>query len=123
MSYSAFVLVDRNSDLDFLSILAELNEYEVSRLSETEALLNVGGYRFHVFYKKEDFVLEESEVLVSQQNNGGLNPGFKPSDVRVEIVGESDPDMDHFNDFILIIEKLSGNTSLAVYEAESENFI
>lgn len=123
MSYSAFVLIDRSGDLNFSSVLAELKEYELTKLSETEASLNIKGYSFRLFYRKESFVLEESENLVRQYENSEFDPKFEPSDARVEILGESDPNMDYFNDFLLVLEKLAENPSLAVYEEASEEFI
>lgn len=120
ISYSAFAIIDKARDIGFSEVLDSLSRFEISRLIEVEALLRLDGYSFHLIYRRDGFVLEESECFLEQRKAGEVDPKFKPSDARVEMLGDSDTNMDYFNDFLLILERLAENPSIVVYEAVSE---
>lgn len=121
MSYKAIALISKNSDLDFSGVLDELDKFTVLRSEKSKALIDVNGYQFECIFRQEKFVQEETEDLLA--TNKVIKPNFLPGNIRVEIYGPDDINMDHFNDFILIIGKLASHPSILVYELAGQAFI
>lgn len=121
MSYEALVLINKSVDLDLPKILDGLIRYAVIKTSENEAVIGVNDYKFKFTFRQKDSVLKEAKELL--EGNEKLKNNFIPGDTRVEIYGPDDPDMDYFNDFILIVSQLAKHPSLLVYEQAGQEFI
>ena len=123
MSYTAYVLIDKTRMIDFATILRLLNEPAIEIVDETRASLSLGEYQFEFVYVQSEAVFEESEGMVRNSKNDKLRSDFVPSDVRVEVFGGDDPDLDYIDYFNQITTLLSRSPSLAVYEEQSGEFV
>lgn len=123
MAYNAYALIDRNNKLSFADILEELSSYPVNFISSNEACIDTGNYKFNLYLNEDNYIEDETNELLRQYESTLSKSNFRSSNMRIEVYGEDDPNMDYFNDFLHIISKLAKHPSILVYEQAGEEFI
>ncbi len=123
MAYSAYVLINKDNKLSFSNILKELNKYSIDAITSNQACINIENYKFMFDFNEESYVEEETKELLQEHQEVFVSNRFVPSNTRIEIHGQDDPNMDYFNDFLHIMSKLAKHPSLLVYEQAGEEFI
>ena len=117
------MLIDKKNSLSFTDILELLKKYTINTVGSNKGCINIGTYKFMLYFNEEKYVENETKELLEQHKVISAKSSFIPSNIRVEIHGEDDPNMDYFNDFLHVISGLARHPSLLVYEQAGEEFI
>ena len=115
------VLVSQDFPKSFDDILDSFQDLKVVKCSDMNAFIQINDFNFNFNFNNDDsVVLETLEIL---KKGGYVNDGFVPGRSRIEISGDDDPNMDYFNDFLMILSSLSKQSGLLVYELAAQEFV
>ncbi len=110
-TYQAFGLLEPDNNFEMNSaaewLAAGIGSLEISRTTEDKIQLVSGGWEITIGINREPWVGEESKELATALAHSEKASRIARCQARVEIQSESpDPDMDHFNDYIAVLEVL-----------------
>jgi hypothetical protein len=127
MAYHAFALIHADSDIDFAVITDRLTD----RLRHMK-VLRVGS-SIQVFYRgwtiNLNFVAAPHVVAESGEIAGNFAEGrpdrtkISGCNTRIEITGDVDPDLDHFNDYVGVLDVLSRFDNIVLFDPEKGTFM
>lgn len=92
-------------------------------LSEDRVNLKIKDYMFTYSLIAEDWVQEESRDIADtfgRKRNDYMI--IKESRSRVEFYGDDDPDMDYFNDYLLMLERIQAELPVIIFDTENGKF-
>tara|TARA_R110002050_G_scaffold45646_1_gene107877 strand:+ start:924 stop:1280 length:357 start_codon:yes stop_codon:yes gene_type:complete len=114
MPYRSFIFLKNNSELNLNSLSKSLRCWNTTEINDG-LIINVRGYVFRIMVNNRPHVTNETLELIK---NTDL-PGNIKTDLRIEVSGEDDYDMEFFNDYLLILEKISKNNGLVIFNSTS----
>ncbi|PQO26639.1 hypothetical protein [Blastopirellula marina] len=134
MSYSQMILLTSAEPMDLGQIVEHLagefaTQAEIVIHASTTAdgstflELQKGDWSIAVSYESGDIVAEESQEIAR------LYAEFRPDRdeiaacrQRIDVVTTADPEMEHFNDFVLLLERLEKLPGAVLFDPENETF-
>ncbi|WP_276682440.1 hypothetical protein [Thalassolituus oleivorans] len=114
MPYRSFIFLKKNSELSLDSLSKSLRDWNTTEVKDG-LIINVRGYVFRITINNQPHVANETLELIKSTDL----PGNIKTDLRIEISGEDDYDMEFFNDYLLILEKISENNGLVIFNSIS----
>lgn len=114
MPYRFFIFIKKDSEfsLDYLSkILRDWNTTEV----KDGLIIKVRGYVFQITINNQPHVANETLELIKSTD---LPENIK-TNLRIEVSGEDDYDIEFFNDYLLILENISKENGLIIFNLNS----
>ncbi len=128
--YEALILIAATADIDLRSfeeaIEARFAGYpEVSsEISGSRLTLSVDGFHFFINYNCAESVSIESqeiaEMFASGRDDADQIAGAK---CRFEVSSDDDPSMDHFNDFVFLMEAAEQAGTVFLFDPAAGSFI
>ena len=92
-------------------------------LSKERVNVKVNEYMFTYVFIAEDWVLEESrDIADSFGRKRKDHLIIKESRSRIEFYGDDDYDMNYFNDYLLMLEKIQRELPVIIFDAENGKF-
>ena len=98
-------------------ILSSLNEFK-TEVDGEDIILHINEYQFILKINDEVEIKEEIQGLI---NIGKISKDIR-SDIRLEIYGQDDFNMDYFNDFTFIVSALN-KSGFVIYSLAGEEVI
>lgn len=115
-----------------LSILRDLladlplggnNEPPVFQQSATRLTVAYGDFHFRIDYQAGALVAEESrEMAIRHAATHPARNRIQAAHSRYELSADADPDMDHFNDFLFISERIADLGEVHVFDPQTGGF-
>jgi hypothetical protein len=126
MSYEALVLLPADCVADLKAAEALLRktlpQMRVSYEDQTLALSD--GWEIRIGLNDEAHVIEESQEIVEEF--GASRPDadrLATANRRFEVSTDPDPDMDRFNDYVLVLETLMSFEGAAAFDPQAGEFV
>ncbi|MAD47323.1 MAG: hypothetical protein CMI02_05210 [Oceanospirillaceae bacterium] len=117
MSYESFAFVKFDEEITNSRILSSLNEFK-TEVDGEDIILHINEYQFILKINDEVEIKEEIQGLI---NIGKISKDIR-SDIRLEIYGQDDFNMDYFNDFTFIVSALN-KSGFVIYSLAGEEVI
>jgi hypothetical protein len=111
--YESLILVDSRNDISIESLSQELIRFygatkspaPIVTVKGSSILLTWPNYKFQIYRSSLPHVVLESEEIANRFGKGRPDSRqIANCAVRFEVMGEDDPDMVHFNDYLYIGE-------------------
>ena len=131
MSYKAFVLLPDASGAmlanakDILSEALADDEFPPKfKMNEDMLVIRFGKWKCYLWYNAKPHVLIESKEMADRfaKKRKDKNDIAKSAQ-RFEISSEADRKMDHFNDYLSVLEILGGHYKGKIWEDASQTFM
>ena len=113
MAYEHFILIGNHSDFTLTALAEKIKginwgSHQVTITPTSTAIsISINGWQFEIEMNEEAYVLEESEEMANDHaQHHDLFEQIKSCQKRLEIGGDPDFDMEYFNDFCFILEKI-----------------
>jgi hypothetical protein len=138
MAYSAFVLLPPETDANGAKLAGLLSQYfkgseplmemvktmEDSSVVHYAILLRWHDWRMQAALNTDPNILESSREIA--QKHGQARADFdriSSCDKRIEVLCEPDPSMNHFNDYMLVLQALEEIPGAVLFDPQAECFI
>ncbi len=120
--YEHFILIHPSSNFDFHLLDEKIKNVNwdgkelQSSFTENTIQLSLNGWGFHIGLSDADHVILESEEMANDLGKDHvLYSKIKSCKIRLEISGDSDFDMEYFNDFCYILEEIESFTDVYTF--------
>lgn len=109
--YQAFLLLTPEAELtvaDVQDILRSINDRWQISLHERGVIVNSDEWEIHIALNEEPWVRDESQEIATALEDFPEAREIEQCDRRWEVHSHTpDPEMDYFNDYLFIVERLS----------------
>jgi hypothetical protein len=118
--YEYLILIGENSDFNLNKLAEKLNgfyankkEIQIKISDNSVQVVYDKKYKFRLHLNEEEYVKIESEEMAetAEKNKTEIAACRK----RLEMSGDADPDMDHFNDSLFILQTLESFSDVYLY--------
>lgn len=131
MSYQTLVFLPKNSKASLEAAYKTLSQSEAfsghgTKVVKTSNRIKVssGGWTLTIAFATGDAVRDESAEIVERYGDSrGDREILASCEKRFELFGDEDPEMEHFGDYILVIEHLNETYKGVAFELHSEEFV
>lgn len=129
MSYQTLILLRRDSGASLRRACESLEQsgaFHASILSlrSDHIALDFADWRLSIRLASGAHVIEESRDIVQRYGSDRDDQAVLATcDTRFELDGGADPDMEHFNDYVLIVERLTDAFRGVAFECHTEQFV
>lgn len=128
-SYEHLILIGEDSDFNINLLNEKLNEInwgenqvEIKSAGDSISLI-INGWNFEIGLNDAEHVLQESEEIANDNaKNHELYESIKRCKRRLELGGDPDFDMEYFNDFCIVLEKIESFSSVYTWNSQ-EGFL
>jgi hypothetical protein len=125
--YSAFGLLTPDSDFTMAEAARRLSAKFPSLAVEMKAdtlVVSSAEWEIHLTLNKSPMVLEESRNIAEHIGGAEDAKDIAACDRRVELTSDiPDPEMDHFNDYLLVIEVLQSFKGLIAVDPREPSLL
>lgn len=130
--YETLILIDPESNIEGLEIrrrVATLFEREDGgkpTVTWEEPVLSIDWSDYQIRLALDDgpHVYEESQEIAQEfAQDHGLADRIRSCRERIDISGENDPEMDHFNDYCLILETIESLGEVYTFDPMQGEFL
>lgn len=134
MSYNSFVILPAQIQLDTVSLESTVTAHLQGRPGITTAITDQKGFKSVVVsnygwktflnLNSESFVNEESKEIAEHTGADHARKAVLNNSLsRIEITTDGDPEMQHFNDHILLLQYLESSTKGVLFDCNSGELI
>ena len=138
MAYSAFALLPPEADADGSKIAEILSQYfkgsePIKEMRKTMGQSSVmhwairlrwHHWRMQIALNTNSDILEDSRKIAQEYGQGRSDSDIIAScDRRIEVLCEPDPNGDHFNDYVSVLEALEKIPGAILFDPEAECLI
>ena len=131
MSYMHFIFQKEKSE-DLIGKIGNILESMYSQDSKNKAevivskdrvSLKFADYQFTYAYIGEDWVQEESRDIADTFGKNRKDQSIlRDSKSRIEFYGDDDFDMNYFNDYLLMLERIQRQLPVIIFDTENGHF-
>lgn len=130
MAYKALILLPSDTDASIDGARRVLEDFYADdagdvafETSENRLTVTIDDWNCRIALNSRPSVLEESQEMASHFPDRADKDQIASSGVRFEVTTDDDAEMDFFNDYILIIEKLGEFKGAKIWEDAQGDFI
>ena len=121
--YKLMALIPKDAEITFDDIYARLQrkfakieEARIERPETNHIQLRFNDWLYHIHLEDKPSAIELIEILETFATKRPDWDVIASSDQRMTTYGMSDPDMDHFNDHVFVMEVLESLPELYLYD-------
>lgn len=119
------ILYSKDSSVPFSDIVSSLSEIpglHIEEVANSHLIATEDSWPIDIFVNDSPHVLTESRDLAQRFSTRSDNSFIAASDRRIEVSYPVDPQMEHFNTWLLITDKLAHLVHGMIYDTASSTF-
>lgn len=131
--YELLILISAGTDLDLRKLDKVVTEHFASQspvpelmseLQPNELIFSVNGFKFYIRHHCGDIVSAESKEMAERFAKGRDDADEIASvNCRFEVSSDDDLSMDHFNDFVFLMEAIEKAGGVYIFDPASSAFM